>query len=694
MKDKTFYAKQNLKFTDFPRTQFEGSFIGNGSFGASIYHDEENALLIKTGHNEVFDIRPPLDTEYESEPMFISCRIPIGYFKINTLSKAVACLEELDIYTAEFNGKITTEKGFYECRCISDKNSDVIILKLRYEGEKPTVEYVHQKAMSPRQAHMIAADDYRRLSKNYPEPKEPTDIFDNGMNTHFQPYFSYGGFAVSYKINEISENESLVFISCAESEDGDSSIKASVALIESAEKDLEKLITLHREAWADYYSKSFLTLNDKEIEKFYHLQMYKLNCAVKKDGVPFDTCSVWLYEKTAWPDAWWNLNVELSYSPLYVSNHLDVAHSLTSSLTKNFESLRNNVPEKYRHDSMGIGRATDKKIRGVILEPGEGQPDNKNEMGNLTWALYYCWQEYQMTLDKSILSETVYPALRGAMQYYCHFLYKGEDGRLHLPHTASPEYIGAKGPDSNYDMSLMNWGFRTLLEVCDILGIEDSEKENWQYVIDNLADYPHDDEEGFYISSETKYEVSHRHYSHLLAFYPLRVCKDEKLLRTSLEYWQSKKKALLGYSQTGAASMRAMLGDGNGALQHLNNLFCGFITPNTMYNEDVNPVIETPLSAATSIQDMLIQSHDGIVDVFPAVPDKWTDILFEKFRAWGGFEISAEKKDGKTQYITVKNLCGEKCVLKADAELDYAKNENGLYEIQIEKGESITLYAV
>ena len=57
MKDKTFYANQNLKFTDFPRTQFEGAFIGNGSFGASIYHDEENALLIKTGHNEVFDVR-------------------------------------------------------------------------------------------------------------------------------------------------------------------------------------------------------------------------------------------------------------------------------------------------------------------------------------------------------------------------------------------------------------------------------------------------------------------------------------------------------------------------------------------------------------------------------------------------------------------------------------------------------------
>lgn len=692
--DREFYKNQNLAFNKFPKTQFEGAFIGNGSFGASLFHDEDNALLIKTGHNEVFDIRPELDTEYESSPEFISCRIPIGYFKIKTSSPATECAEELDIYTAEFNGTIKTEKGSYSCSCISDKNSDVIILKITYENEKPELLYVHQKAMSPRQAHMIAIDDYNRLSKNYPEPKEPTDSVEDGINLHFQPYYSHGGFCVAYKTVETGSNSFIAFISCAESEDGSSSIQKSISLIKNAEKDTENLIELHRKAWADFHSKSCLALNDKEIEKFYHLQMYKLNCAAKPDGVPFDTCSIWLYEKTAWPDAWWNLNVELSYSPLYVSNHLDIAHSLTTSIQKNFESLKLNVPEKYRADSLAIGRATDKKIRGNVLEPGTDTIDRNIELGNLTWAMYYCWQEYQMTLDKSILKDVVYPALRGAMQYYCHFLYKGDDGRLHLPKTASPEYVGVYGGDVNYDMSLMNWGFRTLIEICDILGIEDSETDNWKYVIDNLADYPHDDKEGFYISSETKYEVSHRHFSHLLAFYPLRVCKDEKLLLTSLEYWQSKKEALLGYSQTGAASMRAMLGDGNKALEHINNLFKGFITPNTMYNEDGNPVIETPLSCAASIQDMLIQSHDGIIDVFPAVPDKWSDVSFENFRAWGGFEISAERKNSKTQYIKIHNLCGQKCILKSDSKLNFEENSEGLYEINIKEGESITLYAI
>ena len=134
--------------------------------------------------------------------------------------------------------------------------------------------------------------------------------------------------------------------------------------------------------------------------------------------------------------------------------------------------------------------------------------------------------------------------------------------------------------------------------------------------------------------------------------------------------------------------MRAMLHDGNGALRHLNNLFAGFITPNTMYNEDVNPVIETPLAAATSIQEMLIQSHDGIIDVFPAVPDKWSEVKFETFRAWGGFEISAEKKNGKTAYITVKNLCGQKCFIKADVELDYRKMTADYMKFRLRKAKA------
>jgi len=69
---------------------------------------------------------------------------------------------------------------------------------------------------------------------------------------------------------------------------------------------------------------------------------------------------------------------------------------------------------------------------------------------------------------------------------------------------------------------------------------------------------------------------------------------------------------------------------GNRALTKLNGMK-GYIQANTMYKE-AGPVIETPLSGAQSIHDMIIQSWGGVIRVFPAAPDDWKDIAFHDLR--------------------------------------------------------------
>jgi len=46
------------------------------------------------------------------------------------------------------------------------------------------------------------------------------------------------------------------------------------------------------------------------------------------------------------------------------------------------------------------------------------------------------------------------------------------------------------------------------------------------------------------------------------------------------------------------------------------------------------------------------------VFVFPAVPEKWTEISFRNIRLPGAFLISAEKRNGKVTSIEVKSLKG------------------------------------
>src|SRR5256886_15217667 len=84
--------------------------------------------------------------------------------------------------------------------------------------------------------------------------------------------------------------------------------------------------------------------------------------------------------------------------------------------------------------------------------------------------------------------------------------------------------------------------------------------------------------------------------------------------------------------------------------------------PNTFYAE-AGPVIETPLSAATSIQELVLQDWGGALRVFPAVPAAWTDAAFDRLRAEGAFLVSAVRHGGRTAWVRVESLAGSPCRL-------------------------------
>ena len=73
---------------------------------------------------------------------------------------------------------------------------------------------------------------------------------------------------------------------------------------------------------------------------------------------------------------------------------------------------------------------------------------------------------------------------------------------------------------------------------------------------------------------------------------------------------------------------------------------------NTLYRES-GPVIESPLSGAQSIHDMLLQSWGGKIRVFPAVPDAWQDVAFDGLRTEGAFKVSVFRISWKTEFIQV-----------------------------------------
>jgi alpha-L-fucosidase 2 len=64
--------------------------------------------------------------------------------------------------------------------------------------------------------------------------------------------------------------------------------------------------------------------------------------------------------------------------------------------------------------------------------------------------------------------------------------------------------------------------------------------------------------------------------------------------------------------------------------------------------------LEGNFAFAEGIQEMLLQSQGGVIRVFPAVPESWKDASFSSLRSEGAFLISAKRRGGVLDSVSIK----------------------------------------
>lgn len=687
-----FMSRQDMVWEKLPEYWYESAYLGNGRLGLMIYKEPgQNYLRLETGNCDVHDHRAKRD-------VFGIPRLLTGYFALHPQGEIISGKMRLDLWNAEASTDIVTTKGVIHLHTFVHADDMVIVVKATTEGEEHDFKWkwVAAEADSPRYLLFKRRGQTDKIPKNYELNPSPVVSRKGDIHLSLQKLSAGGETTVGWQETRPTKKERTLWINLTHTYPQNNSSEICTTEIRKAiRKGYPSLQKTHRRWWNSFYPNSFITLPEAQKENFYWIQMYKLASATRGDRALIDNTGPWLTE-TPWPNAWWNLNVQLTYWALNASDHLDLAASLENALYNHIDQLRLNIHPSYRHNSLGIGVASNLECMTTEVGiPGKG----KAQVGLLPWACHNLWLIYRHKMDDDILRNKLFPLLKESINYYLHFLTKGEDGKLHLPATYSPEYDTTE--DCNFDLALLRWGCQTLLESAHRLHIQDPLAETWENVLRNLTPYPMD-ENGLLIGKDMPYAFSHRHYSHLLAIYPLYLINKEQpgdieTIEKSLAFWQSKPKALLGYSCTGASSISSAIGKGNDALTYLNKLFNKFLSPTTMYKES-GPVIETPLSAAQSIHDMLLQSWDGKIRVFPAVPDAWEDAAYSGLRTEGAFKVSASRKKGKTQFIHIKSLAGEPCIITTDianpifkGKRDFAVQslKENTYQIDLKKGEEV-----
>ena len=762
----SFLSQHDMVWDRVPNRWEVAPYTGNGNVGFLFYQargEAKNVISIYAGRHDYYDHRLPHAGDDHS--WIYRCRLPLGHFNLTSQGKITGVDLRLSLWNAELTGRVTTSEGVYRIRGFSHSETDVIYFETGAEGGElvtiswhPDVPFSSVRATLDKGGGPKGSSWDNKRTAPYELPPEPVWSRDAGIQFCKQIlYQNRGETTTGWKITGDAAGEQVLIVSVHHSFPEHNSLQVVKQNLLGARellgetsmpnnppppglrrasqhstpntqrptpniqgKNLNAFISTHRRWWHDYYPLSFLTINDSEKEAFYWIQMYKLASAMRENGPILDLMGPW-YHHTFWPMVWGDLNVQLQYWTHLTANRMALGESLPNNLDKYADNLAKNVPARWK-DSAAIAACFPQDCEAY---------DHGKFPDMLCWILNNYWLHCEYAGDRERMRDGLFPLLRKNVNGYLNFLrerpVESTDGKIHISHSWSPEYPGGNGTDINFSIALLRWACQTLLDINKEHGLDDPLTSEWQNIVDNLVEFQVD-ENGLRIGKDIPFEKPHRHYSHLLGFYPLAVITpeteaDAKLLRTSLDHWlnvsfygknEAKAIAVTGYTATGAASMYACLGDTEKAYQYLDYFIKHKnVSPTTMYAEG-NPVIESPLSFATALHDMLLQSWGGpaskgssagasTIRVFRGTPKKWADVAFKDLRTQGAFLVSAKRKAGVTQFVTVKSLTGSPCFVQTDipspmisingmpARQNQAKEgEGGVYEIALKKGDSVT----
>ncbi len=660
----TMLARHDLVWAKLPQRWMEAPFLGNGEQGTMLYQLDARTLRWDVGCSAAHDHRPVAQDDLAEKHVeaLNRGRHFIGHLRITLPADLTGGTARLSLWDAEAAGTFTSAAGAAKWTALVHAAEPVMRFELSATGDLAgaAFSYVPEEARSPREVRTKAprkpANPSPRISK-----------LPDGVHTAVHDLHAGGQTAVAWLQTETAGTRRL-WLSVQHSFPGnDASARAVAAVRAAARADQIAWVDAHRAWWHAYYPASFISTGDGFWDAFYWVQQYKLASATRDRGWILDNQGPWL-QPTAWNATWWNLNVQLAHSGFPTANRRGQGSALSHRLDVLRDNLALNVAAPYRADSSAIGRSSSGwDLLGHAGQPGTGRPpmdgNIARECGHLLWALHNVDLEYRYWRDAGLRDRVLYPLLVRAVNYYRHFLVKEADGLWHLPETYSPEY--RRAADCTYDLDLLRWGNGRLLELAAEMGLTEREQPllaAWRDLHAKLVP-THVNATGRMIGRDVALAGPHRHWSHLLAIYPLRTltpetAADRELIRRSLDHWHSFKASLAGYSVTGGACMAALLGDGDRALAFLDRLK-PFLHANTFYSEAGGlPVIETPPHGATAMQDMLLQSWGGRLRVFPAVPAAWPEVQFHELRGEGAFLVGARRERGETTWVQVRAEAG------------------------------------
>ncbi|MBQ7132080.1 MAG: glycoside hydrolase family 95 protein [Oscillospiraceae bacterium] len=431
--------------------------------------------------------------------------------------------------------------------------------------------------------------------------------------------------------------------------------------------------------------------DNKLFELYFNFGRYLMISASREDSLPMNLQGIW--NEDMWP-AWGsrytiNINTQMNYWPAEICN-LSVCHTpLLKHITKMVANGEETAKTMYGCRGFCAHHNTD--IWGDTAPQDEWIPGTLWPMG-AAWLCLHIAEHYRFTNDKSFLSE-YFPIMKKACLFFADFLFEGKDGTLVSCPSVSPEntFITENGlQSSNYhscamDMQIISALMRETVFAASELSCHDDfidEIEQLRAKLPTTKIGKHG-QIMEWAEDFDEVEPGHRHISQLFALYPDCAISTENTPELAKAAEKTIERRLkcggghTGWSRAWLINMWARLKNGSRVYSNLIMLI-GISTYNNMLDKHPPFQIDGNFGGTAGIAEALLQSHNDVITLLPALPFEWKSGEVKHLRARGGFEVSIKWQNSKLVSAEIVSLCAKKLRLNANADVCLECKAKGL----------------
>jgi alpha-L-fucosidase 2 len=516
-----------------------------------------------------------------------------------------------------------------------------------------------------------------------------------------------------------------IVVAVVTSEESDNPLRTATDQVSKIQlTDISDLRTRHENWWHSFWSKSSVEIGDPLIEKFWYGSHYIMACCSRNKKFPPNLFGNWTTtDIPSWEaDYHLNYNHEAPWWAVYSSNHIELSEPYDIPILDYLQIAKENARKYLKvrgvYYDVGIGP---KGLETTFMPDGYSIPGEGNRMflgqkSNAVFATANMFMRFYSTYDPDY-AELVYPFLSEVADFWEDYLIF-EGNRYIITGDAIGE-VGDGGSDKNNCLSLgfVKMFFKGMLDVSIELDRDSERRKKWKHILEHLSDFPVVKVDGTLRirgaeAGPGANRIGPKRGDTRIEFqglvWPSGVTglgsdpEFLKILQDDVKEWPEKEwiHHFNGFNTTFPAAVRVGH-DPQDILTRLRKELNTSGLPN-LWVFGGGGGIENCCGVPATINEMLLQSHEGLLRLFPVWPGN-QDARFENLRAYGAFLVSSSLKNGKVEYIRIISEKGRRCTIKnpwIDKHVHITR-ENGKKEtvtgikftIKTEIGEKIILSA-